>query len=297
LEERWPSDETGRVMDAAAQLEGLAAARRARTFRAVAKLALLVMVAAAVVGFLEVPTLNAPVMVRVLGREVPRLPTPVRVYAVRQLGRPGASDAAVLELARVANTADPEYEAALADAALAALEATAEQPFAGEDPIERLRAANGWAAERLGRELDANGGVLTWYPPVARFAAAIERVASSDPNDGWMSWSGFGLGDFRSSRDFAAAVGSGLTDPRPISFAIKRGSFLFGPTEDGPAFEGQPEPIAEHADQVLVHTVGGALALRMWEYDDVPGDTLPDDFVAWWRDFAAARLYPPLPEP
>ena len=124
----------------------------------------------------------------------------------------------------------------------------------------------------------------------------MKRLTAADPHDAWLAWNDLGLQDFGDSTDFAANLGAALADERPLSFAVKRGSFHLGPGPDRPAFEAQPEPMAEHSDTVLVRTVGGALALQMWQYHDVGTEEFPDDFAAWWQAYAASRLLPPMPE-
>ena len=294
LDERWPQHpESGAFWNAEAYRTQLGEARRSFLNGAALRAGglLLLVLGLGMAG--SVPTIREPVLLKLVS-PVFVMPTPIRAFAVRQLGAHD-TDEALLAVLQLANTTDPSWGPDLVGDALSALEQIAGQPFEGDAPIARVAQANLFAAERLGKTVDANGGVLDWFHVTPRFVSSIESVASSDLHEAWSAWDFLGVGDFHSAYQFAAAVGPALADERPIHFAIKRGDFHTGPTPGGLAFEGQPEPIAEHSD-ALVDTVGGALALKMWNYDDVPGDEFPADFDAWWKDFAKSRLLPPLPE-
>ncbi|MGR9106436.1 MAG: hypothetical protein ACU843_05840 [Gammaproteobacteria bacterium] len=295
LDERWPEDENGRVLDVQTQRQERRREARRRWRGRLAGLLFLGVIAGLVAATVLKPELSAPLWQKALARDMEDLPTVLRTFAAKQLAVSSKGEV-VLSLLWTANTASPDWQAELGKAALASLEKIAGRRFEGADRAGRLRALNAWAATRLGRRLDAHGGVLTWFEPLPRWRDLVEVIASPDVHSAWANWDLFAAGDLTSSYQFAGALGSALTDPRPIAFAIKRGSFLSGPGPDSPAFEGQPEPIEEHADRVLVRTVAGALALKMWQFNDVPSDGLPEDFAAWWNAFAKSRLYPPLPE-
>ncbi len=46
-------------------------------------------------------------------------------------------------------------------------------------------------------------------------------------------------------------------------------------------------------EMALAHTVGEALALKLWSYAGVGDDELPADFHAWWQEYSRARHLPP----
>jgi len=203
----------------------------------------------------------------------------VRLGAVRALAA-DSSPARSLALVRLLATVDPVADAELAHAALAALSVDA-------TPVAEV---NRSVAERLGRTVDANGGVLAWFPVDERLRPRIDDIASDDLHRAWGSWATFAAGELTSREEFLYAVGAALGDERPLHFAIKRGGFFIH-AADGPAFEGQPEPIASYADEALAHTVGEALALKLWSY--LPDQDFPADFHAWWREYAASHHLPP----
>lgn len=206
------------------------------------------------------------------------------------------SDANVLELLRLANCLDPVAERASFDAALAALAKLSGEPFAGEESADAaVVAANRWAAAHLGRTLDANQGVLGWYEPHRIVAPLIERIAGLDRNDAWVAWDHFGAGVLITPSQFVCAAGPAFGDARRIRFAIKRGSFSGYSAGTPPPFEGQPVPIEEYFGVVLADTVGGALALELWTRAGVGSDVFPEDFDAWWSEWARAHRLPPLP--
>lgn len=237
----------------------------------------------------SVPALHRPLLVQLLSRDVPQLASLQRLSASALSGQ---DEPEVLhELVLVANTT----RGSLQEAALVAIEETAGIESPAPDLRERLRTVNAWAATRLGRTTDGNGGVLAWYPVAEIWRDEIDDIASPDPREAWVAWAGFGPVEFADPAAFLRAVGPALVDPRPLSFAVKRGSFLMGPGPDAPAFEGQPVPLSAHRHHALVSTVGSALALRYWTYDDVGGGEFPEDFEAWWARYAQEHLLPPLP--
>jgi hypothetical protein len=195
------------------------------------------------------------------------------------------SPAALLQLLRVLNTLDAErFPEIAADVDAAASRRAGLAPVAELDRAARIRAVNEWAAAQLGRALDANGGVLGWMPVAERFVPPIERIAGADVNDAWLGWNHFAAGELVTPEQFVYAVGPALADARPISFAIYR---------NGRLFEGQPVPIDSRPD-VLAHTVGEALALRLWLKEGVGDERFPDDFGVWWAQWARAHRLPPV---
>jgi hypothetical protein len=210
---------------------------------------------------------------------------PARRWALARLAS-DPSEPSLLQLLRVLNTLDAEQFPEIAadvDAAAsrrAGLAATAEL-----DRAARVRAVNEWAASHLGRALDANGGVLAWMPLDERLAPAIETIAGTDADAACSAWRGFGAGELVTAEQWVYAVGGALGDPRPIRFAI---------TRYGPSFEGQVVPMDPHAAR-LAHTVGEALALHLWQMKGVGDDRFPDDFGAWWAQWASMHRLPPPP--
>ena len=208
---------------------------------------------------------------------------PARRWALTRLaGDPSVP--ALLQLLRVLNTLDGErFPEIAADVDAAAARRAGLAPAAELDRAARVRAVNEWASSHLGRSLDANGGVLGWMPVAERFAPAIETIAGADVNAACVAWRHFGAGDLVTPEQFVYAVGPALGDPRPIRFAI---------TRSGPLFEGQAVPMDPHAER-LAHTVGEALALQLWLKEGVGDDRFPDDFGAWWAQWARTRRLPP----
>jgi hypothetical protein len=139
---------------------------------------------------------------------------------------------------------------------------------------------------QLGRPLDGNGGVLGWMPVDPRFVPAIERIAGADPQEAWLAWNDFPDDDLVTAEQWVYAVGPALADGRKICFAIYR---------NGSLVEAQPVPVESRPD-ALAHTVGEALALRLWQTRDFGADRFPDDFDAWWAQWSRANRLPPAPD-
>jgi hypothetical protein len=215
----------------------------------------------------------------------PRQVGVLRRWALDRLARDPAP-AALLELLRLLNSVDAQTFPEIAsdvDSAAAAAVGLAQRP--GESREVTIRAVNERAAKRLAGTLDGNGGVFGLIPVASRFTGPIDTIASTEPQTAWLAWNHFAAGDLTTPEQFLWAVGPTLGDRRPIPFAITRG---------GSSFEGQPEPIASRPD-VLAHTVGEAIALRLWLMKGVGEDRFPDDFWAWWKEWAHAHRLPPQP--
>ena len=210
----------------------------------------------------------------------------LRVWAAREL-MARQTPSAVLAFIRLLNTVDPHEDPVFAAKLMEPLRLTAAHVESGEWAV-RLAAANRWVAERVGRRLDANGGVLGWFPVAPEFQRAIDTIAGGDAHAAWTAWSRFGAGRLPTSEAFLFAVGSALGDPRPIAFAIRRTSA----PEEPLRVEARPEP--PHGD-VQARTVGEALALRLWQYQGIASGTVVEDFSLWWAGFAKRRLLPPSP--
>jgi len=208
-----------------------------------------------------------------------------------------ASEASILELTHLANCMDPEHEADTVARALDALRTIRGEPF---DRSAGLAAAvgeaNRWVASKLGRSLDANGGVLAWYEPHRIVKPILERIGGADRNDAWVAWDHFGAGVLYTPSQFVCAAGPAFADTRPLPFAVKRGAFFGYSQGTPPPFEGQPLAPGEYPDSAIVTTVGAAVALQYWTREGVGSADLPDDFAAWWREWAPERHLPPLPE-
>jgi hypothetical protein len=213
----------------------------------------------------------------------------VRAWAARELAEL-QTPAALLGVVRLLNTIDVERHPEVAAGGMEALRAIAGVEGPAGEWAEQLRRMNLWVAERVGRRVDAHGGVLGWYRVSAEFQEAIDAIAGPDPEDGWRAWSSLGAGTLTDLEQFLFAAGSALGDARPIAFTVRRTSAPGEPLE----FDVQPE--APGGD-VLARTVGEAVALRLWEYHGVDDPAVTGDFAAWWSGFAARRLLPPLPAP
>jgi hypothetical protein len=212
--------------------------------------------------------------------------SPLRQWALDRLER-DPSPAALLELLRVLNTIDAQtFPEIAADVDSAAARAAGVAPPTGDSRDATVRAVNEWAARRLGGTVDGNGGVFGFIPVVDRFRSPIDAIAGTDPQSAWLAWNHFAAGDLTTPEQFLWAVGPALGDRRPICFVI---------TASGASFEGQPELI-ESRPEVLAHTVGESIALRLWLKKGVGDDRFPDDFWAWWKEWARQHRLPPQPE-
>ncbi|MBK7975923.1 MAG: hypothetical protein IPK07_22520 [Deltaproteobacteria bacterium] len=223
------------------------------------------------------------------------------MQALRRLGLMllvrDASEPSILELTRLANCMDPERDAEIVGLALDGLGRLRGEDFDRSTGLSAaVGAANLWAAAKLGRELDGNGGVLTWYEPHRIMKPVLERIGSVDRNDAWVAWDHFGAGVLYTPSQFVCAAGSAFADARPIHFAVRRGSFFGYSQSPPPPFEGQPLAPGDYEDSALVTTVGAAVALQYWTREGVGGSELPEDLAAWWREWAPPRHLPPLPE-
>lgn len=210
--------------------------------------------------------------------------SPVRNLAASFL-RWHSSDPSVTALTRVVNTVGPAFNRELAATAVASLSEIAGRSFdSGGDWNRTVARINDWAAERLGRPLDDNDGVLHWFPPSDKVRGDLDEIADKDPEVAWRAWSAFDVLVATNSGEFLWKAGMALGDPRPISFSIHR--------VDG-YFEGQPHPIDSGDEGQLVDTVGESLALLLWQYAGVGDDEFPEDFASWWREYARLNHLPP----
>jgi len=262
------------------------------------KIGLKVLVIAGPILVVAVPNLREPVLLYLGGRDAFVSEPAIRKLAMKALAY-HESDAVILELLYVSNALGPKFanrpwpDNELAEAAINAIAAATDSDFGSGRVDQRLDALNRWASERFDRPLDDNGGVLGWYTVLPRYNRFIEGIASADPYNAWVAWSFLGAENWT---DLVIAIAPALSDPRPLSFAIRRGDFLTGPGPDKPSYSSQPEPIEEHGDAVLVRTVGEAIALKFWDRaPDREGDEFPDDFQAWWAIFARSQHLPALP--
>jgi hypothetical protein len=207
----------------------------------------------------------------------------IRRWALDQLAN-DPSPAALLELLRLVNTVDAvSFPELAADLDAAAVRRSGLVPPAEQDRETHVRTINVWAASHLHRPLDGNGGILSWAPVSERFVDPINAIAGQNLNEAWLAWDHFAAGDLISPEQFLYAVGPALGDPRPVRFAI---------TRNGATFEGQPVPIDSRPD-VLAHTVGEALALQLWLKEGVGDRIFPEDFRAWWSQWARDHRLPP----
>jgi len=207
----------------------------------------------------------------------------LRVAGVRCLAAQ-PDDENLLALLRVANTADPERSPeALAAATSELLRLAGEAP--AEASSEALGRINRWAAQRLGRQLDANGGIMAWFAVEGEsHRRAVEKLADEDALAASAAWDTFGAIDITTTEDFLWARGPALADPRPIHFVLH--------TYGGPPWA-RPEPREGYAGPVLAETVGEAVALSLWGYEGVGSAEFPTEFWTWWAGYARARHLPP----
>jgi hypothetical protein len=213
----------------------------------------------------------------------------LRAWAAGELGRLQTPDA-LLGLVRLLNTLDPSTDQEVAAAGMEALHAAAGLGAPSGEWIDQVRRMNAWASERLGRSVDAHGGVLGWFRVSPELQEAIDALAGHDAEDGWLAWSSLGAGTLVNVEQFLFAAGNALGDARPIPFSIRRTS------APGEPLRFEVQPVAPDGD-VLARTVGEAVALRLWGYNGIEDPAEADDFAAWWSGFAERRLLPPLPRP
>lgn len=239
----------------------------------------------------RVPSVRMPVVRQVLDPAGSlRHTAPLRAWALSRLER-DPSDEALLELMKSLNTVDADsFPDVAADVEAAALRKSGLPHLQGEGRDDRILRINAWAAARLGRPLDDGGGLLGWFPVDPRFAFELEKIAGTDLREAWMAWSFIGAGQLTTPEQFLFALGAALGDRRPLHFAIRKGSFFQIPGSTLP-FEGQPEPIEEHPD-AIVRTVGDAVAIRLWGMKGVGDEKFPEEFLAWWREWARSRRIP-----
>jgi hypothetical protein len=258
-------------------------------------------------GALLVPDVREQAYLAILSPDGPPSPQ-LRRFAARQLaGHP--TPESVETLVRLVNTAWGEAPELAADS-VASLERIAGRgPVAPPvDPQDAAAWVNPWAAERLGRALDDNGGVLGWFPIAGSLVAGLEALASPEPEIAAASWSLYGAGVITSPGDLLLLSGAALADRRPISFAL-----VPDPDGEGGAMSALSEPMADHGDRVLARTVGEAIALRYWlllagRHETLSARTdrqaaedlarlglgaFPSDFPAWWAEQARAHRLPP----
>jgi hypothetical protein len=209
----------------------------------------------------------------------------LRIFAARQLAR-DLSDENVLALVRLVNTVDPGDEPELFDAGLSTLLGMAGEPEGGGGTLQgQVGFVNAWAARRLGRALDANGGILDWWAVNGEVRQRIETLAGGDAEAAAKAWEELGPVDFASTEDFLYFAGPALADRRPVRFVLRPGPRA-------------PEAVAGAAgEESLAGTVGEALALSLWRYQGVGDQHFPQDFWAWWSGYAREHHLPPVHAP
>jgi hypothetical protein len=209
-----------------------------------------------------------------------------RVLAVKLL-RHDHSDVSVLALVKLLNTVSFEQDQQVAETALGSLAAMAGQPFARTGELQWsqvLGEANRWAASRLGRPLDTNEGVLGWFGVEEGYRSRVDWVASASPEEGCSNLFWFGPEVYANAEEFLNRAGAALGDGRPITFVMVR---------EANRTECKPVRLADFEGQPLARTVGEALALKLWEFRGVGGESFPEDFRAWWVEYARQRHWPP----
>lgn len=209
-----------------------------------------------------------------------------RVLAVTLL-RHDHSDVSVLALVRLLNTVSFDEDRPVAEAALESLAAIAGQAFARSGELEWSQVvgeANRWVAGRLGRALDANDGVLGWFGVEEDYRSRVDSVASASPHEGCTNLFWFGPEVYATAEELLTRAGAALGDGRPISFVLVR--------ENGRT-ECKPERLADFEGTPLARTVGEAIAVKLWQFRGVGGETFPDDFRTWWIEYARRRHWPP----
>jgi hypothetical protein len=209
-----------------------------------------------------------------------------RVLAVKLL-RHDHSEVSVLALVKLLNTVSFDEDSQVAERALGSLAAIAGQPFARTGELEWsqvLGEANRWAAVRLGKPLDGNTGVLAWFGVEEGYRSRVESVASASPQEGCTNLFWFGPEVFATAEELLNRVGAALGDERPISFVLVQ--------ENGRS-ECKPERLADFEGTPLARTVGEAIAVKLWQFRGVGSETFPEDFRAWWVEYARRRHWPP----
>jgi hypothetical protein len=196
----------------------------------------------------------------------------------------------VLALIRLVNTLPPGADDLLLSRALESLGTIAGPPFgtgSGSDMLQAVGEANRWAARRLDRKLDANGGVLDWFALDRAHQADVERLAAAAPREGCDAMKGLAT-SADSAEELLRSLGPALADRRPISFVIV--------AEPGSAVC-RPEPLASFTGVPLARTVGGAVAVKLWQLSGGGGNQLSGDFTASWSEHARRHHLPPLALP
>lgn len=209
-----------------------------------------------------------------------------RVLAVKLL-RHDHSDVSVLALVRLLGTVSFDEDRPVAEAALESLAAIAGQPFARTGELQWSQVvgeANRWAAGRLGRALDANDSVLGWFGVEEGYRSRVDSLASASPQEGCTNLFWFGPEVYATAEELLTRVGAALGDGRPISFVLV--------WENGHA-ECRPERLADFEGMPLARTVGEAIAVKLWQFRGVGGETFPEDFRTWWAEYARQRHWPP----
>ena len=168
-------------------------------------------------------------------------------------------------------------------------------------PVERewpevVARVNAWALERAGHALPGPPPGPA-APPVApratpeKIRQIIDRIADPDPKTAGGAWNELGA-SYNNSSAYLADVREFLGDPRPLSF------WLQWETYSAP---GQPtftystthlEPIASATSPPMARTVGQALRLHLWAYEDVSHSGFHGTFEEWWKTFSEARQLP-----
>lgn len=200
-------------------------------------------------------------------------------------------EAELLELLRLANAIDPgrfpEIAMDLYETLLRCTTGVVPGKVEQHSPLLQI---NHQAATLLGRQLDANNGIFTWLNVDPKYQDKIDAIASTDPYHAWSAWNHF-ASNAHSAESFLYLFGPALGDTRPVSFAIKRGSFYGNDSRS--LYEGQPEHLHLHSD-VIVNTVGEALALEYWYWLEIKDKQFPDDFSKWWQIWAKEHHLPPI---
>ncbi len=122
-----------------------------------------------------------------------------------------------------------------------------------------------------------------------KVSAQLDEIADPDPKKAGKAWIKLGA-SCNNARDYLRDVGAALGDARPISFNIHEETFKGG-GKSFRYFTTRLEPI-DPAKDPMASTVGEALRLYLWQYEDASNSGFQGGFWEWWEGYAARKGLP-----
>lgn len=216
------------------------------------------------------------------------------------------SDATVAALVVVVNRVNFEKEEAVAHAALYSLCVLTDHDFDGWYRKTSVSTEFGWPPKKPWREVVAD--VNLWAagrtaetaapaitgPPAAGAAAVqplIDRIAGNDGDAASGAWTELGS-QYSSASAYLADVRGALGDPRPIRFRFALATFAQAGQPTFRYFSPIPHSRPETPTPVRAATVGQALRLHLWAYEDVSNSGFQGTFEEWWAGYAKTHGLP-----